>query len=66
MVVGLSNILDVEGRKFHARGEPVQRMHGAVVAPTLAGMQLPAKVVERPEVVRGIEPSPIYLMAPFY
>ena len=35
--VGLSNKLDVKGRKNLARGEPVQRAHGAVVAPTLAG-----------------------------
>ena len=35
--VGLSNKLDAKGRKNLARGEPVQRAHGAVVAPTLAG-----------------------------
>ena len=52
--VGLTNKLDVKGRKYLARGEPVQRAHGAVVAPALAGRQLPAKVVERPEAVGGI------------
>ena len=39
--VGMSNKLDVKGRKYLARGEPVQRAHGAVVAPTLAASCLP-------------------------
>ena len=62
-IVGLSNIVDREGREDISGNSPVERTHGAGVASTLVGSQLPTKVGERLEMMRIVETLLILTMA---
>ena len=66
MDVGLSNILDREGREPLPGRQPSKRTHGAGVASTLVGSELPTKVGEGIETADSVEAFLVLAVTSFY
>ena len=63
--VGLSNILDREGREPLPGRQPGKRTHGSGVACTLVGSELPTKVGEGIETADSVEAFLVFAMTAF-